>query len=145
MYKKNHIGIAEIEMLPGNIFHVEITHGAEVTLEGAKRLIRATNQMLEPENPFRGGIYDLTKITYVNGDAREYLTSGEDVEGIVVAVAMISNSFLGKAVGNLVLSLSNTTPFPIRFFESPIRAEHWVRLQFDEARKNRLEAVRKVA
>ncbi len=145
MYKNNHIGIAEIEMLRGNIFHVEITHGAEVTLEGAKRLIRTTNQMLEPDNPFRGGIYDLTKITYVNSDAREYLTSGEDIEGTVVAVAMISNSFLGKAVGNLVLSLSNTAPFPIRFFESPIRAEHWVRLQMDEAQRNRSERVRKVA
>ncbi|MFM1875427.1 MAG: hypothetical protein RL266_1164 [Bacteroidota bacterium] len=144
-YKTSQIDVATIEMLPGNIFHVMVKPGAEIDLTAAKRLIHATNQMMDDKIPFRGGIYDVSKITYINEEAREYLTSGADVKGIVVGAAIISNTSLGKMIGNMLLSLTGTKRFPIQFFESPIRAEHWVRTNMREAMDRMDQSARKVA
>lgn len=134
-YKESQIDIATIEMLPGNIFHVMIKTGAEIDLQAAKRLVHATNQMLDDTTPLRAGIYDISKITYIHEEAREYLASGLDVKGQVVGVALMSSTYLGKMIGNLFLSLTGEKPFPIQYFESPIRAEHWIRTKMREAKE----------
>jgi len=131
--KTSQTDIATIEKLPGNIFNVTVKTGAELTLEAAKRLMHATNELMEDDSPFRGGVYDVSKITYIHADAREYLASGGDIKGTVVGVALISHTYLGKIMGNLFLTLTGSKAFPIQYFESPIRAEHWVRTKLREA------------
>ncbi|MBL4587251.1 MAG: hypothetical protein JKX84_09385 [Flavobacteriales bacterium] len=133
MNHSSQIPVADIEILSGNIFNVTATSGSEITLDCAKRLISATNDLLYPNIPYRGGIYDLTAITYIHADAREYLASGQDVIGKVVGVGLISSSSLGKLMGNIFLKLSRPKDFPMRVFDSPIRAEHWVRSKMDIA------------
>jgi hypothetical protein len=131
--KTSQTDIATIEKLPGNIFNVTIKTGSEVTVEAAKRLMHATNELMEDDSPFRGGVYDLSKITYVHAEAREYLSSGADIKGKVVGVALISTSYLGRIIANLFLTLTGSKAFPIQYFESPMRAEHWIRTKLREA------------
>lgn len=127
MYKSSQTGIADIEILPGNIMNVTIRKGAEVTIDNARRMVKHINGMLDPEIELRAGIFDISNVTYINEEAREYLVSGEDTTGTTVALAMISSSMLGRLIGNLFLTLTDQGPIPVKFFESPIRAEHWVR------------------
>lgn len=127
MCRTSEIDIASIEAFPGNVFYVTIKTGAEIDQDGAKRLVDATNSMMDESISFRGAIYDISGITYMNEDARNYFSSSENVKGTTVAVALISTSFLGRTIGNLFLSMADQPDFPIQFFDSPIRAEHWVR------------------
>ena len=133
--KLSEIDIAVIEKYPGNVFHVTIKSGTEVTLEAAERLIRTTNEMLDNSTSFRGGIYDISKITYIHQDARAYLAEGQNIKGKVVGVALLSSTFLGKTIGNLLISLGSPKKFPVKYFDSPIRAEHWVRTKMLEAKQ----------
>ena len=125
--------IAEIVVLPGNISHITARKGAEVSLESARRLIKTLEQLSNQDIPYRAGMFDLTNITYINQEARDYLTSGDDTGGQIVGAAIISTSFLGKTIGNMFLSLGNPSFCPIKYFDSPIRAEHWLRTLMREA------------
>jgi len=136
MYKKSQTNIADIEVFPGNVFYVVITKGAEIDLESTKQLLDATDKMLDPNIPTRGGVYDLTGITYMTDEAREYCINHENIKGVVVSAGLVSNSFLGKLVGNFFLTINKPTSWPMKFFSSPISAEHWVRGQMKEYLNN---------
>ncbi len=125
--------IAEIIVLPGNISHVTIRKGAEVSLESAERLIKTLETLSNQNIPYRGGMFDITNVTYIHEDARDFLLSGEQVNGQIIGTALISTSFLGKTIGNMFLSLGNSFNYPTKYFDSPIRAEHWLRTLMREA------------
>jgi hypothetical protein len=78
-------------------------------------------------------MFDISNITYIDQEAREYLASGDDVNGKIVGTALISTSFLGKTIGNMFLSLGNSSIYPTKYFDSPIRAIHWLRSLMREA------------
>ena len=63
--------IAEIIVLPGNISHVTIRKGAEVSLESAERLIKTLETLSNQNIPYRGGMFDITNVTYIHEDAPE--------------------------------------------------------------------------
>lgn len=125
--------IAEIIVLPGNISHVTIRKGSEVNLKSAIRLIKTLEELSNQEIPYKGGMFDITNVTYIDEDARDFLLSGEGVKGRIIGTALISTSFLGKTIGNMFLSLGNTYSYPTKYFDSPIRAEHWLRTLMREA------------
>ncbi|MBL4587250.1 MAG: hypothetical protein JKX84_09380 [Flavobacteriales bacterium] len=125
--------IAEIEVLAGNICHVTIRKGSEVTLESAKRMVLLLEELTDQSIPYRAGMFDISNIVYINEDARNYLEANEDVRGRVTAIALISTSDLGRIIGNLILSLVETNGNPTKLFRSPIRAEHWLRTKMAEA------------
>lgn len=136
MFRSSDIDIAKIEVLRGNLFHVTIKTGVELDLDATKRLIEATNALLDETTPYRGSIYDISGITYIHEEAREYLASGTKAKGTTVAVALISTSFLGRTVGNMVISFSEDKNYPVRFFESHMSAEHWVRNKLKAAKES---------
>lgn len=138
MCKSSETSVVNIELLSGNIFHVTVKEGAVVGLESAKRLIQATNEMLDDENPLRGGVYDISGVDRIDDDARNYLAKNSDIKGFVVGVALISDTFLGKMVGNLFITLSGERNFPIQFFDSPILAERWIRQVMKEAEEKQV-------
>lgn len=125
--------IAEIIVLPGNISHVTILKGAEVNLGSAQRLVQTLERLSNHDIPYRGGMFDITNITYIDQEARDFLISGDGVNGRIIGAALISTSFLGKTIGNMFLSLGNPTLFTTKYFDSPIRAEHWLRTLMREA------------
>jgi len=142
---KSTIDIAEIERFEGNLFHVVVRKGAEIDLEAAKRLVRTTNSMLDLSCPIRGGVYDLTRIAYIHDEARQYFASGADIVGTVVGVALISDSFLGKMIGNLFITLGAPRKYEVQFFDNPIRAEHWLRSKMSAFAANHQTIDKRVA
>ena len=135
-----------IQILPNNIFHVTIKEGAVVDMNAAAQLVEATNNMLDCSIPFRAGIYDISKVKSVTDDARNYLSTTSDIKGTVVGTALISSTFIGRMVGNLFITLSGTSKFPIQFFDSPMGAEHWIQTRLeDEQNVNPQETEKGVA
>jgi hypothetical protein len=134
------IDIAEIDVLPGNIMNVTIRKGTELSEDKAKRLVKHLDQMLDDSEVLRAGIIDISGITFIDSDAREYLASGQGTSGFTVGLALLSTSFLGKTIGNLFLTLTKgQRSFPIKYFDSPIRAEHWIRTKLREAKELQLK------
>ena len=133
MYKSSETNTTYIEMLPGNIFLVSLKPNSVIDLEEAKAWIRTTNSLLDTDSMLRAGMYDISLISKVTPEAQDYLRSGQDVIGTVVGVAIISSSAMGRMVGNMFLELGPARVFPIKFFDSPIRGEHWIRNLLCEA------------
>lgn len=127
MYKSSDIGIATVEILPGNVIHLSVKNGVVVNLESAKQIVRAIDNLLDKSIPIRAGIVELSGIVYIEEDAREYFASGEDTTGDTVGIALVSDSTLGRTIGNMFITLHPKTKFPVKFFNSPIRAEYWIR------------------
>ena len=134
------IDIAEIDILPGNIMNVTIRKGTELSEEKAIRLMQHIDRMMDDTDVFRAGITDISGIAFIDAAAREYIVSGRGTRGITVGIALLSTSFLGRTIGNMFLSLTtDQQTFPVKYFDSPIRAEHWIRTLLREARQQQAD------
>jgi hypothetical protein len=134
MSKTAYTEIAQIDMLTGNIALVTMNNGAEVDLEAAKQLVRTMESLTDSTNLFKAALFDISGLTYMQAEARDYLASGEDICGVPVGVALISYSFMGKTIGKMFINMCEISEaYPVEYFESPIRAEHWIRTRLKEA------------
>ena len=61
----------------------------------------------------------------MTSEARAYYAS-EEAARAITALAMVSNSTLGRIVANLLIGL-NSTPIPMRLFGSEEAGLHWIR------------------
>lgn len=128
--------IAEVVVLPKNITHVSILKGAEINVSSAKRLLDTIELLSNKEIPYRGGMIDISNANYIDQQARDLLIAGSGLNGRLIGMAFISTSFLSKTMGNMFLGLGNATRFPAKYFDSPIRAEHWLRTLMRKAMEN---------
>lgn len=135
MYKVSQTDIASIELFSGNIFSIIVSPGATVDLEAAKRFVRSMNIMLPDDHGLRAGIIDLTEISEVQPEAISYFLAGGDILGKIAAVALTSSSKAGQYIAEAIAARQHEDDFPVAFFESPIRADHWVRKQMAEAKR----------
>lgn len=133
MPKTAYTEIAEIDILPGNLVHVTMNKGAEVDFDSANQLIRTIESQLEKDNICKGMLVDLSGLTYIQAEARDYLSSGADVSGVSAGIALVSDSFLGKTIGKMFITMSEIRKnYPIEYFDSPMRAEHWIRTRMKD-------------
>lgn len=127
--------VAQLDVLDGNIVLVVMNNRAEVDLDAAKQLIRTIEDIVDQQDPFKALLFDISGLTYVQAEAREYLASGADLRGHPVGIALISYSFMGKTIGKMFLNMCDISEhYPVEYFESPIRAEHWIRTRLRHAR-----------
>jgi len=68
--------MADIMVLPRSFSHVTIIKGAEVNLNSTKRLTQTLETLSHQDIPYRAGIFDISNITHIDREAREYLASG---------------------------------------------------------------------
>jgi hypothetical protein len=136
MYRNGTTEIAEIEILEGNIILLRSYKGVVIDLVAAKRLVTAIEALVDTATQYSSCIFDISGIVYVDQEARAYFESGTDFKGQVVGVALISDSFLGRNIGNLFLDMNPNLSYPVRWFESSIRAEHWLRQNLKNAKNS---------
>ena len=67
---------------------------------------------------------DSTDSTPVNKEMRDYLA--EVIPDIVIAIAVISRSALGKMVANLFFSIKKQ-PYPVKMFTDETEAKEWLK------------------
>ena len=138
MQKSSESSIAQIELFSDNIFHITVNPSAIINRVNAKKLVHTTNDLFEDKTKFRVGIYDLTNIGHITDDARTYLSDNPDMKGTIVGLALISDSFLGKMVSNLFISVDTPISYPIQFFDSSAQAEIWINERITKAKTGSL-------
>lgn len=72
-------------------------------------------------------LVDVTRVKSMGKDAREEYVKPESLE-IVTAVALITNSTIGRMVGNLFINMTRHI-VPIKLFNNAEKAKEWL-LQF---------------
>ena len=69
---------------------------------------------------------DASNIKYMERDARVYYSSSEQSKRLYRGVAVISNTSIGKIIGNFFLGF-NKPPFPFKMFTSGDEAVVWLK------------------
>lgn len=127
MLKSSEIDVAWIDVLPGNIIQVTAKSGVVINLDTAKRITSSVSELIDHSIETSAALFEISGIVYMEEDAREYFANDIDEFGITVGLALVSVTYLGKFVGNQFTTLHPKTKFPIKYFDSPMRAEHWIR------------------
>ena len=83
--------------------------------------------MIDHDIVICAGLFEISGVVYMEEDARDYFAEGIDGIGITTGLALVSVTYLGRFVGTQFMTLHPKTKFPIKYFDSPIRAEHWIR------------------
>jgi len=96
MINKAITDIAEIEVLPGNIYHITFLKDTKITLQSAKQLVLTIEELADQNLPYRAGMFDISSVVNLNKEAREYFSKSEDTSGRITAIALISTSNIGQ-------------------------------------------------
>lgn len=99
----------------------------EVNLELAQEYAGIVAYLCE-ERP-HSTVLDISGVTYLAKDAREWLRDHSNQAGITVSVALITNSYTSKIIGNIFLRLSRPS-FPMRLFSDKEEAMRWARKNY---------------
>lgn len=127
MLKSSEIDIAWIDVLPGNIIQLTAKPGVVINLAAAKRITAAVSELIDHTTETSAALFEISGVVYIEEDAREYLANDIEELGITVGLALVSVTYLGRFVGNQFITLHPKTKFPVKYFDSPMRAEHWIR------------------
>ncbi len=113
----------EVWLGEDGIIRIEIRNPREHTLEDARECVDAVRRAgLGVRRPLMSRIAAPGPMT---SEARIYYAS-EDAARAITALAMVSNSTLGRIVANILIGL-NATPIPMRLFGSEEAGLHWLR------------------
>ncbi len=127
MYRKVRIALGEVSLLEDGLVYAKAFPNVEVGLAEAQEYYQLVAYITE-ERP-HSTILDISGLTYLAKDAREWLRDQSSEWGLTVSAAILTNSYTSKAIGNLFIRLSKPS-FPVRMFDSMDDAERWARKNY---------------
>ncbi len=74
-------------------------------------------------------VIDITNLKEMSSEARTHLQGISSEWGKTLAVALITNSFTAKVIGNFFLSVNKPT-YPVKVFTDSLEAHLWARQQY---------------
>lgn len=116
------IAAGEVTLLENGLIIAKVNPDAEVNLPLAMEYHDIVRYVSE-EQP-HATVVDISGLTYISKEAREWLKDTSSEWGKTVSVAMITNSYTSKIIGNLFLSVSRPS-YPVRLFTSLEAATEW--------------------
>lgn len=119
--------IGEVTLMDEGIVHVRAFQNAEVSLEMAKEYFEVVAYLCE-ERP-HSTILDISGVTFVSKEAREWLRDRSSEWGKTVSAALITGSFTSRAIGQIFLRF-NRPSFPVRIFDNLDHANLWARKNY---------------
>jgi len=127
MHRTIQIRAGEVSLVEDGLIYGKAFSNAEVDLDIAKEYYSVVAYLCE-ERP-HSTVLDISGVSYLSKEAREWLQQQSSQWGKTVSAALITNSFVSKAIGNLFIRLSKPS-FPVRLFESRESAEQWARKNY---------------
>lgn len=92
------------------------------TIEEAKENLAVTKQVANGMP--RPLLVDISKVRAMNKEAREeYVKQQQDQ--FIAAVALVTNSNIGKMIGNIFIGINEST-IPTKLFTDPDKAKDWL-------------------
>jgi hypothetical protein len=92
------------------------------TIEEAKESVQALRQYLGPEKVCM--LIDVSHSSESSRELRAY--AAEELPKLVKAIAMVSDSALGKMIANLFFNLK-AQPYPVKMFTDETEARAWLK------------------
>lgn len=96
--------------------------GPEQTMEESKKWMEEYYKIFGTEKQCM--LVDITNATPTSKEARDY--ASEELPKIVKAIAMISNSAMGRMLTNLFFGLK-PPPYPAKMFSNEQEAKEWLK------------------
>ena len=119
----------EVFVRDTGIIHARIFPGQEIDL---KRSIEYHELIVYlSSNQPHVSVIDITGITSISADAREQLEKNSSEWGNTLAVALVTNSFSARVIGNFFLTI-NKPAYPIKLFSDSVVAHQWARNEYEK-------------
>ena len=117
----------EVSIRRIGVVHAKVLHGVEIDLEKAKTYHSLVEYLTKSEK--HSTVIDLSGISGITPEAREYLQKTSSDWGKTVAVALVTNTFTARILANFFLSV-NKPSYPVKVFTDALDAQHWARNEY---------------
>jgi thiamine monophosphate synthase len=105
------------------IVRVKVKPHVTITLEDAKVCVRTVREVCGGKQT--PALIDMTVLVAIEREARLYF-AGEETAKVETAAALLINSPVARAIGNIFMGL-NKPIFPTRLFTSEAEALNWLK------------------
>lgn len=117
----------EVSIRRVGVVHAKVLHGVEIDLEKAQVYHSLVKHLTKSEK--HSTVIDLTGISGITPEAREYLQKTSSEWGQTVAVALVTNTFTARILANFFLSV-NKPSYPVKIFTSNLDAQYWAKSEY---------------
>ena len=117
----------EVSIRRIGVVHAQVLHGVEIDFEKAKTYHSLVEYLTKSEK--HSTVIDLSGISGITPEAREYLQKTSSDWGKTVAVALVTNTFTARILANFFLSV-NKPSYPVKVFTDALDAQHWARNEY---------------
>lgn len=117
----------EVSIRHEGVILAKVFHNNEIDLERAKTFHALLEYLSRGEE--HSAVIDLSGISTITPDARNYLQEASSSWGKTVAVALVTNTFTARVIGSFFLSV-NKPSYPVKIFTDSLEAQHWARTEY---------------
>ncbi len=118
------LDVGEISLREEGLINARVFPHARITLEHAKDFFHTIELLTDKKA--HASVIDITGISGLDKDAREYMVKTCNEWGTTAAVAFISNSVISRLIGNLFLTVSKLD-YPVKIFKDSNDALAWAK------------------
>ena len=119
--------VGEVSMREQGILEARVFPHCSIKLKEAKEFFDMVELLTHRET--HASIIDISGISGLDKEAREFMIKECDAWGTTAAVAFISTSVVSRIIGNLFLTVSKPN-YPVRIFTDSSRARSWATNQY---------------
>jgi len=112
----------EVSIRQEGVVHAKVLHGVEIDLDKAKTYHSLVEYLTS--NTAHSTVIDLSGVSTVSPEAREFLQMKSSQWGKTIAVALVTSTFTARVIGNFFLTV-NKPSYPVKIFTDPLIAQHW--------------------
>ena len=117
----------EVSLREAGILQARLFNDVEINLERAKEY-HSLVEYLSRSQP-HVTLIDITGISSMTPAARKQLQEASSEWGKTIAVALVTNSFTARVIGNFFLSI-NKPSYPIQIFTDSLVAHQWAKNEY---------------
>lgn len=117
----------EVSIRHQGVVHAKVIHGVEINLEKAEVYHSLVEYLTKSE--MHCTVIDLTGISGITPEARNFLQHKSSDWGKTVAVALVTNTFTARVLANFFLSV-NKPSYPVKVFTDSLDAQHWAKNEY---------------
>lgn len=117
----------EVSLRETGILHARVFTGMEIDLKRAKDYHALVSYLCRQKPHVT--VIDITGISSITPDARAYLQEASSEWKKTLAVALLTNTFTARVIGNFFLSV-NRPNYPIQVFTESLVAHQWAKNEY---------------
>lgn len=121
--------VGEISLREQGMITARVFPNGKITLSDAKDFFHTIEVLTDKD--IHASVIDITGISGLDKDAREYMVDTCNEWGTTAGVAFVSNSVLSRIIGNLFLTVS-TLNYPVKIFKDSSKAHSWAKARYEQ-------------